>query len=167
MTKKRLVSAAAAAALAVCAPSPAFAADVKPCALLKSAEVRAVAGPGAGDGVAGFDAPTGTHTCEYKWAVKNFSPSLQVLVSDAAKMYPGTDAETLKTGILAGARASKAVTVMPGVGEAAQYTADSPTKGTALAYLKGRIVTVVYQAPDAAAKKDQVVGLLKTVVSRL
>ena len=57
--------------------------------------------------------------------------------------------------------------MVPGVGEAAQYRAESPTNGTALAYLKGKIVTVVYRAPDAAAKKDQVIGLLKTVVSRL
>ena len=166
MSPNRLVPAVVAAALATCATSPAFATDVKPCTLLKAGEVQAVVGPGVGEGVAGFLEPTATHSCEYKWTVKNFNPSLQVLVSDASKMYPGTDAATIKTGILAVPRGST-VTVVPGVGEAAQYRAESPTNGTGLAYLKGKILTVVYRAPDAAAKKDQVIGLLKSAASRL
>lgn len=155
------------AALAAFVTSPAFAADARPCELLKTAEVQAVAGPGVDAGTASVDAPTGTHSCAYKWTVKNFSPRLEVLVSDASKIYPGTSAETLKTGILTGPRASKSITVVPGVGEAAQYRAESETNGTAIAYLKGRILTIVYRAPDAVAKKDQVIGLLKSAASRL
>ena len=48
-----------------------------------------------------------------------------------------------------------------------RYRADNPKTGAAMAYLKGKILSVVYEAPDAPAKKDQVIGLLKLAASRL
>jgi hypothetical protein len=167
MTTKGLIVVFVAATFGV-ASTLMSAQEVKPCALLKSAEVQAVASSQVSEGVPSFLAPTGTHVCEYKWTAKNFSPSLQVMVSDASKMFPGWDARTIKTGILGGPRGvPKNTTVVPGVAEAANYRADSPTTGSATAYLKGKILQVVYQGTDAPAKEAQVIGLLKLAASRL
>lgn len=167
MTAKSLIVALLAAALGV-ASTLVSAQGVKPCELLKSAEVQAVASSQIGEGVAKFEAPTATYACEYKWSVRDFSPSLLVLVSDASKMYPGIDANTIKSGMLGGPRGvPKDTTVVPGVGEAATYKAESPTSGVAMAYLKGKILLVTYRGTDAPAKKDQVIGLLKLAASRL
>ena len=167
MTTKCLILALVAAALGVASP-PVLAQGVKPCALLKNAEVQAVMGAQIGEGVAGFLAPTATYTCDYRWTPGRFGPSVQVMVSDASTLLPEMDAGTIKSGILGGLRGlPKDTTVVPGVGEAANYRVNSPTASSAMTYLKGRILEVVYQGSDAPVKKDQVIGLLKAAASRL
>ncbi len=166
MTAKSRVASLVAAALF--GAGAAVAEDIKPCALLTSAEVQSVATSKIGDGAASYLAPTASHVCEWKWVEKNFGPSLQVAVSDASKMFPGMDGATIKEGILGGRRGlPKNTTLVPGVGEAANYPQNSPKSGTATAYLKGKILTIVYQCPDAPAKKDRVIGLLKAAAARL
>lgn len=162
MTTKSPTAALFAAALGI-ASTFSWAQALKPCALLTSAEVKSVATSPPGEGVAEFLAPTASHTCVYKWAARDFSPSLVVTASDASKMYPGMSAEMLKMGLLAG----KDMTAIPGIGDAAGYKSDSPTAVLAIALLKGKVLTVTYRGTDAVAKKGQVVGLLKSAASRL
>jgi hypothetical protein len=83
-------------------------------------------------------------------------------------MWPGMDAATIKSGILGGPKGlAKNVTAVSGVGVAATYTQTNDHSGSAIAYLKGKLLEVTYQATDSPAKKNQVIGLLKTAASRL
>ena len=43
----------------------------------------------------------------------------------------------------------------------------SMASGMAMAYLKGKILLVTFRGTDAPAKKDQLIGLLKSAASRL
>jgi hypothetical protein len=61
----------------------------------------------------------------------------------------------------------KGTVAVPGVGEAANYRVDSATSSSATAYVKGKILNVALRAPNSDAKKDQVIGLLKSAASRL
>lgn len=166
MNSQNVILVVAATSLGIAGASSA--AQDKPCELVTAAEVRAIAGTTAGQGASGYLEPTGTYSCEYKWTVKDFSPSLLVLVSDPSKVFPGLDKAALKAAILGGPRGlPKNAMVVSSVGEAATYTEETPTTGSGLAYVKGRILQVVYRNTDVPAKKSQVVGLLKAAASRL
>ena len=56
---------------------------------------------------------------------------------------------------------------MTGAGEAAIYSSDSSTMGSATAYVKGMILSVVFQGSDTSSKKDQLIALLKSAASRM
>jgi hypothetical protein len=56
--------------------------------------------------------------------------------------------------------------LIPEVGEAAIFKADSQVYVCATAYLKSRMLQVRLDGSDARDKKDQVIALLKTAASR-
>jgi hypothetical protein len=82
-------------------------------------------------------------------------------------MFPGMDAKTIKMGMLGGPRGLPPDTsAVPGVGEAAIYKSASPIRTSTSAYVKGLILQVEFEGPDAPAKKEQVIALLKAAASR-
>jgi len=137
----------------------------KACTLVTQAEAQAVASGTVGKGNESAIAAMNMSSCSYLGSGKDSTPSVFVSVTEAAKIYAGMDTATLKTTVFG--RTDKATTPVPGIGEAANYMQVSATKGAAKALAKGKIVTVDYEAADAMAKKDQVIGLLRTAVSRL
>lgn len=174
MVDKPLVLRLAAAAFGVAASSAALAQGAKaPCSLLKPAEVQAL-NPAApvGAGVPSTVPPLGTLVCEYKWAPPQ-SPApvnyrLLVMVTEAAKMWPGMDPKTITKGMLGGPRGLPAnTTVVPGVGDAATHTVASPTKTSTSAYVKGLMLQLEFEGPDVAGKREQAIGALRAAASRL
>ncbi len=145
-----------------------------PCTLLKPAEVRALA-PGAhvGAGVSStVSAELGSFACMYKWEsgpkATAVNYQLQVRVSDASRLFPGTSAASIKDGLLGTAKPGTAnAAVIPGVGDAAVYDSDAPIRSRARALVKGRILEVALEGPDGRAMKPQVIGLLKAAALRL
>ena len=173
MVNKPLVLRFAVAAFGVAASNIAGAQGAKaPCSLLKIAEVQSL-NPGAQvrEGVPGSVPPLGSVTCEYKWEGGKGAPvdyRLQVIVTEASKMFPGMDAKTIKLGMLGGPRGlPPGTSAVPGVGEAATYTSASPVKTSTSAYVKGLMLQLEFEGPDAPAKKEQAIALLKAAAARL
>jgi hypothetical protein len=145
-----------------------------PCALLKPAEVQTLApnakiGAGAASTVS---AALGAFACEYKWGTGGNAVSglytLQVIVSDLSKTYPGTDPGTLREGLLLEAsKPGATATVIPGVGNGAIFDSNAPIRASTTALVKGSMLQVVLGGPDARTKKDQVIALLKVAAGRL
>jgi hypothetical protein len=75
--------------------------------------------------------------------------------------------DEIKQGLQALVTAATADAVISDVGEAAVFKADSPVYVHATAYSKGRILQLRVDGVDAIDKKDQVIALLKSAVSRL
>lgn len=153
-------------------PGPAPPQD--PCALLKPAEVQALA-PKAeiGKGVSSTVSPElGSYACQYEWGTGGNAASgrfqLQVIISDVSKAFPGMEPTLIKQGLLGGAKPGQANTaVIPGVGEAAIFKSSDPIRAETTAYVKGSLLQVILEGSDARAKKDQVIALLKAAASRL
>jgi hypothetical protein len=144
-----------------------------PCALLKSAEIQALA-PGAtiGNGVAAVE--TLGASCVYTWGPKSDKwgdPQLSVTVLDTSKAYPGMDANTLKQGMLAVVKTGGPnASIIPGIGDAAAFTfEDRVSSATAQAYFaaKGVQVSLTFHSGDALSSKDKLTALLKEAVGRL
>ena len=149
-----------------------------PCALLKPAEIQALA-PSAkiGSGVPSTDTTTGMYAaCEYEWGPSSRewgTSSVQVMVIDVSKSLPGHDPETIREGLLSqvvvgGPNASQIV----GVGAAAAFLPSDqhPTiQATAEAYVraKGVLLTVSYHGGNALGSKDKLTVLLKAAAARL
>ncbi len=81
-------------------------------------------------------------------------------------MFSGTPPELVKPALQALIAAGTADAVIPDVGDAAIFKADSPAYVWASAYLKGRILQVHLDGMDAREKKDQAISLLKAAASR-
>jgi hypothetical protein len=137
----------------------------KACTLVTKAEAQAIASGAVGNGNESAIPALNMSSCSYLGSGKDSTPSVLVTVTEAAKIYAGMDPATLKTTVFG--RTDKTTTPVPGIGEAASYMQVSATKVAAKALAKGKIVTVDYEAADAVAKKDQLIGLLKSAVSRL
>jgi hypothetical protein len=142
------------------------------CALLKPAEIQALAGTATvGPGKASKEA-LDARTCEYEWGtggnVQSGRSFLNVIVTPTSKAFPGVDPSVLQMGILANAKAGKPNTaVIPGVGDAAVFESDDPIRAKATALAKGNMLIVTFESSDARAKKDQVIALLKAAAGRL
>ncbi len=81
-------------------------------------------------------------------------------------MFSGMPPDMVKPALQALVAAGTADALIPEVGDAAIFKADSPVYVCASGYLKGRILQVRLDGSDAREKKDQVIALLKTAVSR-
>ena len=139
-----------------------------PCTLLTLAEVQTLA-PGAkiGPGVSSKVEEMAV-ACEWTWGAGNTAQSLQVIVGDNAKMYPGTSPGDLRLGLMLQTKAQGATAVaVAGVGEGAIFDSSGPNRAEATALVKSVNVHVVLQAPDGRTKKAQVISLLKAAVGRL
>jgi hypothetical protein len=156
------------------ADGPGAALPKDPCALLKPAEVQALA-PNAkiGAGVAStVSAVLNSFACEYKWGSGGNAVSglytLQVIVSDLSKTFPGMEPGTIREGLLLEAgKPGATATVIPGVGNGAIFDSNAPIRASTTALVKGSMLQVVLEGPDARTKKDQVIALLKAAAGRL
>ena len=81
-------------------------------------------------------------------------------------MFSGMPPDMVKPALQALVAAGTADALIPEVGDAAIFKADSPAYVCASGYLKGRILQVRLDGSEAREKKDQVIGLLKTAASR-
>ena len=142
------------------------------CGLLTIDEIQPLApvNEKIGDGVGGASQPGGRMTCRYEWGTGTGRYILNVIVADASVMFAGKSPDVIKQGLAAPAAMPAAGTVseaIPGVGEAAAFTSDSPFLATTSAFMKGRILQLNLDGYDARDKKDQVIALLKAATARL
>jgi hypothetical protein len=75
--------------------------------------------------------------------------------------------EAMKQALQASVTPDTADAVIPDVGDAAVFKADSPAYVHATALVKGRVLQVHLDGIDAREKKGVVIGLLKAAASRL
>ena len=146
-----------------------------PCALLKPAEIQALA-PDAtiGSGVSDASmAPLGVG-CTYTWGPRTREwgeSAVTITVMDVSKAYPGTDPDVIQEGLLARVKTEGPdASEVPGVGDAAVFTFEArSSNATAEAYLKAKGVhlSVKYHAGDSLANKPKIIALLKDAAARL
>jgi hypothetical protein len=144
-----------------------------PCTLLKPAEVQALSpreqiGPGVSSTVS---AALNSFACEYKWGKGGNAVgglySLQVIITEESKAYPGTDHELIKEGLVSLTVTERNTSTISGVGDGAIYQSNAAIRAETTALVKGWMLQVVLEGPDAATRKDQVIGLLKAAAGRL
>ena len=146
-----------------------------PCALLKPAEIQALA-PNATIGSGVLDtsmAPLGV-ACTYTWGPRTpewGESAVTITVIDASQAWPGMGADLLKQGLLAKVKAEGPnASQVPGVGDAAAFTFEArSSNATAEAYLmaKGVHLSVKFHAGDSLSNKDKIIALLRDAAARL
>jgi len=143
------------------------------CSTLKDPEIQTLAGSAKVNAVASTDG-LGSRLCQYTWGtggnVQGGKSYLNVSVTETSKAFPGTDAATLKKGLLSRAQMAKppaVAGVINGVGEAAIYESNDPIRLETAAFAKGKMLTVTLETQDARAQKDKVSALLKAAAGRL
>jgi hypothetical protein len=143
------------------------------CSILNVAEIQTLAGSAKVNAVASTDA-LGSRLCQYTWGtggnVQSGRSFLNVSVTEMSKAFPGTDAATLKQGLLARVKMAKAPTVagaINGVGDAAIYESNDPIRLETTAFARGKVLIVTLESQDARAQKDKVSALLKAAAGRL
>jgi hypothetical protein len=146
-----------------------------PCALLKPADIQALA-PNAkiGSGVLTTDAPLGA-TCAYTWGPRTSEwgeTSLSVTLVDASKVWPaGLSSDDIKQRVLVEVRTGGPdASEIPGIGDGAVFTTDKAHNATAKAYLvkaKGVLLVVTFHGGSALAQKDKLIALVKAAAATL
>jgi len=140
---------------------------LNPCALLTVSEIQPLAAKASvGDGVSSSLQAFGSVSCRYTWGVGVNRLKLDVIVNEASRMFPGMSPDQIKQRLLESVRVGPDE-VIPDVGEAAVFKSDSPFYSSATASLKGRILEVNVDGFVARERKDQVIALLKSALSRL
>jgi hypothetical protein len=137
------------------------------CALVTVDEVGQIANASVAEGVSSALEPAGSVTCRYTWGTGVNRFKLDVIVNEASRMFPGMSADQIKDRLHGSVRVGTPDAVVSDVGEAAVFKSESPLYVGATAAVKGRIVQVYVDGFVAGEKKDQVIALLKSVVSRL
>jgi hypothetical protein len=140
------------------------------CGLLKASEVQTLASTARiNEGKPEPSDPLGSLLCRWEWREGQSAFSLSVINGDASRMFPGTSASLIKQGLLGAAAPGnkKNASVVAGLGEAAVAESSAPTQSMITVYVKGRMLIVTFEGPDARSKKDQVTALAKAAVSRL
>jgi hypothetical protein len=139
-----------------------------PCALLTTDDIQPLASKASvAEGISTSLESVGFTACRYTWGAGTGRFKLDVTVSEASRMFSGMGPELIKQRLQASITAGTTDSVIPDVGEAAVFKADSPAFVHTTAYLKGRILQVHLDGFDAREKKDQVIALLKSAASRL
>ncbi len=142
--------------------------ESNPCALLTTDDIQSVApNTTVADGVANVLPTFGYAACRYAWGTGTGRFKLDVVVTDASRLYRGMSPEQVKQQLLQSIRAGTNDAVITEVGETAVFRPDSVVYGHATAFIKGRILEVRLDGLFAGEKKDQIVGLLKSAASRL
>jgi hypothetical protein len=151
--------------------SPTSAMPKDPCALLTAAEIQEVAGTLVKDGTAGKIPALGAISCTYTWGPANYSATgqfqLNVLVTEAAKAFPGMSTALIKQAMAARVKSGGVAGEVPGIGDAATFESDQPIRVNAKTLAKGLFLSVELEGPNARLQKDQVIALLKTAAGRL
>ena len=147
-----------------------------PCALLKPADIQALASNAKiGSGVLTTNAPLGA-TCAYSWGPRTSEwgeTSLSVILVDASKVWPaGLSSDDIKQRVLLEVRTGGPdASEIPGIGDGAVFTTDPKAhNATAKAYLvkaKGVLLDVTLHGGNALAQKDKLIALLKAAAARL
>jgi hypothetical protein len=139
-----------------------------PCALLTASEIQPLAAKAnIGDGVPNSTPAIGSISCRYAWGVGVNRLTVNVNVTEASRMFPGLSPDQIKQRLVESVRVGSADAIIPDVGDAAVFKADSPYYASATASVKGRILEVHVDGAVAREKRDQVISLLKSAVSRL
>ena len=139
-----------------------------PCALLTSDEIESfAANASVGDGVSSSLPSFSMRPVDIRGVPAPDRFTLDVIVYDATRHFPGMNPDQIKQQLLASVRPGTAESVISDVGEAAVFRSDSPLYATATAFLKGRILGVHLDGLVAREKKDQAIALLKSAASRL
>jgi len=139
-----------------------------PCALLTTDEIEPLASKeSVAAGVPSSFEAVGYGSCRYTWGTGVGRHNVDVTVSEASRAIVGMGPDQIKQELQASVTAGTADAVIPDVGEAAVFKADSPAYVHATAYLKGRILQVHLDGFDAREKKDGVIALLKSAAARL
>ena len=147
-----------------------------PCALLKPADIQALA-PNAkiGSGVLSTQAPLGA-ACTYTWGPRTSEwgeTALSVIVVDASKVWPaGLSSDDIKQRVLLEVRTGGPdASAIPGIGDGAVFTTDPKAhNATAKAYVvkaKGVLLEVTFHGGNALAQKDKLIALLKAAAATL
>jgi len=138
------------------------------CMLLTTDEIETVAvktsvSSGVSNALPGY----GYGACRYSWGTGTGRFTLEVVVTDAARMFPGMSPDQIKQRLLESVKTGTDDAVVSEVGEAAVFKPASAVYATATALVKGRILQLNVDGVFAGEMKDQVAGLLKTAASRL
>jgi len=146
-----------------------------PCALLKPADIQALA-PNAkiGSGVLTTNAPLGA-SCAYKWGPRTSEwgeTSLTITMVDTAAAWPGLSSDVIKRRVTAEVKAGGPdASEVPGIGDGALFTtAPKSYNATAKAYLvkaKGVLLEVTFHGTNALAQKDKLIALLKAAAAAI
>ncbi len=147
-----------------------------PCALLKPADIQALA-PNAkiGSGVLTENGPLGG-SCAYRWGPRTNEwgeTALTVIVVDASKVWPGgLSSDGIKEKVLVEARnGGPDASQIPGIGDGAVFTTNPKSHdATVKAYLvkaKGVLLEVTFHGGNALAQKDKLIALLKAAAATL
>jgi hypothetical protein len=118
-------------------------------------------------GVAESFPELGYAACRYTWGMGVDRFRLDVIVTDAARVFPGLTPEQIKQRLLESVRTGTEDAVVSEIGEAAVFKPESAVFANATALVKGRILQVQLDGVYAGEMKGEVVGLLKTAASRL
>ena len=138
-----------------------------PCALLQTDEMASlVSNASVSDGVVWLQ-DGGLGACRYTLGDGAGRLILNITVSDASRVYAGMSAEPIRQALLQSVIAGTSDSVIPNVGEAAVFKADSALYVHGTAYVKGRILQIVLDGFDAREKKDEVIALVASAASRL
>jgi hypothetical protein len=145
-----------------------FAQAPNPCALLTVGEIQPLAAKAnVPDGVPSSLEAFGSVTCRYAWGAGVGRSTLDVTVNEASRMFPGLSPDQMKERLLQSVRNGTSDAVIADIGEVAVFKSDSPFYVTATASIRGRVLEVHLDGWDAREKKDDVIALLKSAVSRL
>jgi hypothetical protein len=137
-----------------------------PCTLLMTSEIQTLALKASiAAGVPTVLDGAGTAACRYSWGEGADRHRLDVVVNDPSRMYAAS--ADAKQGLQASVRPGTADAVVPEIGEAAVFKAESPVYVHATAFVKGRLLQVLLDGFEAREQKDQVIALLKSAASRL
>jgi len=118
-------------------------------------------------GVAESFPELGYTACRYTWGMGVDRFRLDVIVTDAARVFPGLTPEQIKQRLLESVKTGTQDAVVSEIGEAAVFKPESAVFANATALVKGRILQVQLDGVYAGEMKGEVVGLLKTAASRL
>jgi hypothetical protein len=140
----------------------------KPCELLASDEIQALAPQQqVGNGVASTSLGLDSSTCRYSWGEGTGRYALAISISPASRMFAGLSADAIKQSLVKAVVPETSDESIPDVGEAAVFKSSSSVYATASAYLKDRVLQVTLDGIDARDRKAQVIALLKSAASRL
>lgn len=154
--------------LPIAGPAVVKAQAPNPCGLLTSDEIGALAPKEEiSAGVANVVSSVDFSTCRFTWGTGMRRASLEISVNPASRMYVGLSADAIKQGFAASVVPGTKDESISDVGTAAVFRTYSEVYVGATAYVKDRILQVTLDHSDAIDKKGQLIGLLKSAVSRL
>ena len=93
--------------------------------------------------------------------------TLDVVLDDPSKVFPGLSPDQIKQRIVESVRAGSYDEVIEEAGDAGVFRRESPVYATATALVKGRILVVRLDGAFAGERKDDLEGLLKKAAARL